>query len=757
MLKLRQTSFSIHFLKYMKLKKISIIFLFLSGVVFTFLLCSIAIILLALSSINKIDNILTSNVSSALYKRSGDTLLERIKGKALYYNRIFGDAITYVDILTVQANIIREMITYYSTDNLLSLEASSLSFNPDKRIFFNNSSENPRIFYWGNGPVISEEVVKIRSILFMEPVIKALMNRELNYNGPYFAVFMVEEHFLIDFFCNPDVGAELDPPTKEAFDSYYSAYKDPKGRWTEVYKDLTGYFLVTTCNLLYDKDGKVTGRVGIDLSVDYILNDLEEFHIDTFYSTDNSEIRKKDYYKDESFSFIFDSANGELVAFPGDRIELLGLPKKDLKSMKYRSILDIKLTDSKFDEVRDIYAETQKQSDNWSSIYLNGKEYLFVFSQIPINNWVLCSLVPAQDMVGSISFAKEQMNKSFHVLTLNMLTFGAIYVLICIIILAVVFRRIIIIPITRLESAVKLLMKGEFGLQVKESGAKEISDMICSFNFLSNTLAKYSGDIKDRISKRLYVENEVNIAKQIQSAVLPHSALSVFSNSDADVNAKLISNKIISSVFYDYFPLAKDKIAFLTGEVSGKNVSAAFFMIVAKTLIKDMCLKYPNNPAEVLGEVNRVLCEKHDIDMYLSLGLVFYDEKKSSIYYSFAGFINMLKLSPSGNIEGLSHQRFPVLGLIDEALYCYEERTLIPKSKLFLFTKGVMEALNIKGELYSSDKLEAVIKNCILLSSEECCTMLVEDIKKFKDTNNEDKAVLVFSRKSSEYELHSLS
>ena len=57
------------------------------------------------------------------------------------------------------------------------------------------------------------------------------------------------------------------------------------------------------------------------------------------------------------------------------------------------------------------------------------------------------------------------------------------------------------------------------------------------------------------------------------------------------------------------------------------------------------------------------------------------------------------------------------------------------KVNSFFSTKGVMEALNIKGELYSSDKLEAVIKNCILLSSEECCTMLVEDIKKFKDTN----------------------
>lgn len=740
----------------MKFKKISIIFLFLSGIVFTFLLCSIAIVLLALSSINKIDNVLTSSVSSALHERSADTLLERTKEKAMYYNRLFSDAVSYVDLLTVQVNNVRKLLTYYNADDPFSLGQSALSFDPDKRIFFNNPSENPRIFYWGKGPVISEEVAKIRSILSMEPVIKALMNRKVNYNGPYFAVFMAEEHFLIDFFCNPDVGAGLNPPTKETFDAYYSAYKDPKGRWTEVYKDITGYFLITTCNLLYDEDGKVMGRVGIDLSVDYILKDLEEFHVDTFHSIDNPKNRENDSHKDESFSFIFDSSNGELVAFPGDKIELLGLPKKDLKSMKYRAILDIKLTDSKFDKVKNLYDKTQQQSDNWSSIELNGKEYLFVFSKIPINNWVLCSLVPNQKLAGSILFAKNQMNKAFHVLAFNLIIFGAIYVLSCIIILAVVFRRIIIVPITKLEFAVKQLMKGEFGLQLQDRGTKEISDMISSFNFLSNTLKQYSGDVKDRISKRLYIENEVNIAKQIQAAVLPHSTLSNFNNSDGDIHAKVISNDIISSVFYDYFPLTKDKIAFLIGEVSGKNISAAFFMMVAKTLIKDVCLKYPNNPAEVLGEVNKILCENRDIDMFLSLGLVFYDEKMSSIYYSFAGFINMLKLSPSGYIEELSHLRSPVLGLIGDALYHYEDRSLVPKSKLFLFTRGVMDALDAKGELYSSNKLESIVKNCMLLSSEESCINLTEDIKKFKDINNEDKAILVFLRKSSEYELNSV-
>lgn len=742
----------------MKFKKISMIFLFLSGIVFTFLLCAIAIIFLALSSINKIDNVLTSSVSSALYERSADTLLERTKGKAMYYNRLFSDAVTYVDLLTAQVNTVRKLLSDYNVNNSSSLGVSALSFDQDKRIFINNPSENPRIFYWGEGPVISEDVTqRIRSMLSIEPLMKSLMKHIVNYSGPYFAAFIAneEEHFLIDFFCNPDIGAELKPPAKEAFDSYYSTYKIQKDNWTEVYKDITGYFLVTTYKLLYDKDGKAIGRVGIDLSVDYILNDLKKFHIETFHSDDNPKITQKDSYDDESFSFILNS-DSDLIAFPGAKIEFLGLPKKDLKSLNYQSTLDIKLTDSKLDKVKNLYTETQKQSDNWSSIELNGKEYLFVFSKISVNNWILCSLVPNQELVGSILFAKNQINKSFHVLAFNLIAVGAIYVLVCIIILTLVFRRIIIIPITKLEFAVKQLMKGEFGLQLQDSGTKEISDMISSFNFLSNTLKQYSGDVKDRISKRLYVENEVNIAKQIQAAVLPHSTLSILNNSDVDIHAKVISNEIISSVFYDYFPLAKDKIAFLIGEVSGKNISAAFFMMVAKTLIKDVCLKYPNNPAEVLDEVNRVLCENHDIDMFLSLGLVFYDEKMSTIYYSFAGFINMLKLSPSGYIEELSHQRSPVLGLIGDALYHYEDRSLVSKSKLFLFTKGVMDALDVKGELYSANRLESIVKSCIVLSSEESSANLTEDIKKFRDINDEDKAVLVFSRKSSEYELNSV-
>lgn len=740
-------------------KRTSIIFLFLGGVVFTFLICAIAIIVIAFSAINKIDTALTSSVSSVLYERSTDTLLERIKGQAMYYNRIFSDAVTYVNLLAVQVNSTNKLSAYYNPSPPLSLETSNLTFDHEKRIVFNNPSENPRIFYWGNEAVIPGAVAhKIRSMFAIEGIMQSIMKKIGNYRGPYFAVFIAneKEHFLIDFFCDPAVGAALKAPSKEVFDKYYSTYNIQKNNWTELYKDITGYFLVTTYKRLYDEDGKVMGRVGIDLSVDYILDELEEFHIDTYHATDTPRIAKDDYHECESFFFIFDSVDSELIAFPGGKIEFLGLPKKDLNSVKYQAALDIKLTDSTFDRIKNLYAETQKQSDGSIMVELNGKEYLFVFSKIPVNGWVLCSLVPVQDLVGSVLFAKSQMNKTFYVLALNLIIFGLVYVTICLIVLAVVFRRIIILPITKLESAVKELMKGEFGLQVEDCGTKEISDMIGSFNFLSNTLKKYSGDIKDKISKRLYVENEVNIAKQIQAAVLPHSTISIFRNSDADISGKIISNELISSGFYDYFPLAKDKIAFLAGEVSGKNISAAFFMMVAKTLIKDACLKYPNNPAEALDEVNRVLCETPDIDMFLSLGLVFYDEKRSAIYYSFAGFINMIKLSPSTYIEELAHQRSPVLGLISDALYHYDEKILAPNSKLFIFTKGMMDALNAKGEFFTSNNLELIIKDCITLSSEESCAKLAEGIKNFKDINSEDKAVLVFSKKSSEYELKSV-
>lgn len=743
----------------MKFKNISIVSLFLSGIVLTFLFCSVSIVVLAVSSIRKIDKILSSNVSHNLYERKADTLLEKVKLKAMYYNSIFQDAVTFADVLEKQVNALNKLAPFYRVEDLFSA-ASSLSFDPDKRIFFNNPRENPRIYYWGRADAISAEIYgRIHTMMILKALMKSLLiDRIVNPEAPYFAAFIANErdHFLIDYFYNPNIGELLKPPTREIFEKYYSTYNIQKNGWTDVYKDITGYFLTTTYRLLHDDNGNVVGRTGIDISVDYILKELEDFHIESYRPDIDSAIFTEIPHRYSRFSFIIKSSDSELIAFPESRLGIFGLAPRNLKKMEYQEILDIKLTDSKFEGVRNLYNYAIKGENNHLNVEIEGREYLFIYSTIPVNGWILCSLVPSEELITSISSAQKLLGESSFVLILNLTIFGILYATVCLVIIALAFRKIMIMPISNLELAVKQLMKGDFGVKVKNGGAKEISDVISSFNFLSNNLAKYSGDVKDKISKRLYVENEVNIAKQIQAAVLPNANLSSFSNFDVDISGKVISTELISSAFYDYFLISKDKIAFFIGEVSGRNISAAFYMMVTKTLLKDICMKYPNNPAEVLDEVNRILCEKYNVDMFISLALVFYDEKHSNISYSFAGFVNMFKISPSSYIEEVSGQRSPALGLIIDAFYRFDEKTLIPKSKLFVFTRGMMDSINMKGEPYSLDRVSDLFKGHLTSTAEECCNIVAKDIKDFGDVNKEDKAVLVFSRKSSDYELSSV-
>ncbi|OGV19030.1 MAG: hypothetical protein A2X47_04925 [Lentisphaerae bacterium GWF2_38_69] len=733
----------------MKFKRVSIVFLFLSGIVFTFLLCAVFIIILAIISIKKIDKVLWANISESLYERKADTLLELNKRKATNYDRLFREAMVFAEMLSVEVRIVREFIPYYHNYNMSTLVVSSLSYDPERKIYFNNPIENPRIFYWGDSELNRDLFYRIRAMLSLEVLMKALM-KGISEQGkcPYFAAFIANsnEHFLLDYFYDPKIGANLIPPDQERFNKYYSTHTIKDDGWTEVYKDITGYFLVTTYRKIIDKEGNVLGRAGVDFSIDYIIQDLKNFHYEVFHSKesiDNSIGLLQESLNDKSFSFILNMDDGEFIACQKSRLNEMGITPKNIDTMDYQALLNLKITDSKLEQLKQLFRSFQKVDDKYATLDIDNRRYIIVYSKIHVNNWGLFSFVPMEELMGSVLSAKEYLVQSFFVLSINLIIMGLIYVTICIAALAFFFRKILILPIYDLEIGVKKLMKGELGIKVKQAGAREVYEMISSFNFLSEKLSKYSSEVKERITNRLYIEHEVDIARHIQSAVLPQPNLAGIGDFEIDISGKVISRDLISSVFYDYFLLSKDKLAFLIGEVSGKSIPAAFYMMLTKTLIKDACMKYPNSPADVLGEVNHHLCRKN-VDMFISLGLVFYDKKQSKLFYSFAGFASMFRMAPSGFAEELTGQKSPVLGLINDAFYQYEEKLIIPRTKLILFTRGVMDSMNSRGHSYSFDAVVRQLKICMGIPAGKACSIIADDIVKFGDIRNEDKAILIF-------------
>ena len=72
--------------------------------------------------------------------------------------------------------------------------------------------------------------------------------------------------------------------------------------------------------------------------------------------------------------------------------------------------------------------------------------------------------------------------------------------------------------------------------------------------------------------------------------------------------------KEVGGDFYDFFFINDDKLAMVIADVSGKGVPAALFMVITKTLIKNVA-QTGLNPSAVLEKVNNQLCVGNEAEM----------------------------------------------------------------------------------------------------------------------------------------------
>ena len=70
--------------------------------------------------------------------------------------------------------------------------------------------------------------------------------------------------------------------------------------------------------------------------------------------------------------------------------------------------------------------------------------------------------------------------------------------------------------------------------------------------------------------------------------------------------------------FFDVFEVDDDRVGFVMADVSGKGVPAAFFIAVARTLLRSISMGGAG-PAESLVYVNRLSCGYYIPGMFVSV------------------------------------------------------------------------------------------------------------------------------------------
>ena len=114
------------------------------------------------------------------------------------------------------------------------------------------------------------------------------------------------------------------------------------------------------------------------------------------------------------------------------------------------------------------------------------------------------------------------------------------------------------------------------------------------------------------------VENELNIAAQIQRSILPSNFPAFPEHNEFDLYAMMLPAREVGGDFYDFFFVDADHLAVMIADVSDKGVPAALFTMISRTIIRSIVRQY-KSPSQVLTETNDLLCEGNDTGMFVTV------------------------------------------------------------------------------------------------------------------------------------------
>jgi len=187
------------------------------------------------------------------------------------------------------------------------------------------------------------------------------------------------------------------------------------------------------------------------------------------------------------------------------------------------------------------------------------------------------------------------------------------------------------------------------------------------------------------------LRQELAMAQDIQQGYLPEE-LEEFSAADFEIFGRVFPARQVAGDLYDYFRVAGGRLAFFIGDVSGKGMPAALFMVAVRTLCRHLAHEVAN-PAQLLSRLNAGLAADNPSCMFVTLAHGRYDPVTGSVVLASAGHHPPLLRRGSDAVESVDLRPGRLLGYDDPNLNLSELRLVLGLGELLLFfTDGLIEA-----------------------------------------------------------------
>ena len=228
----------------------------------------------------------------------------------------------------------------------------------------------------------------------------------------------------------------------------------------------------------------------------------------------------------------------------------------------------------------------------------------------------------------------------------------------------------------------------------------------------------------ERERERQRLEQEINIARDIQQALLPKNFKDYPHLAVSGVNFPCLS---VGGDYFDVFPLDEKRTAFLLADVSGKGLGAALLTTMLQGALSGMTLG--TDPARTFNHVNQFLCDHAEVGRYATMFFGILDEA-GKLEFINAGHPSPILMRQGRAEEAFTEGSFPV-GLVPEAEFATATLQLEPNDTLFLFSDGVTEAMDPDEQLYGVPRLVGVLQGKTDLPLDEIQKIVLESVENF--------------------------
>jgi serine phosphatase RsbU (regulator of sigma subunit) len=293
------------------------------------------------------------------------------------------------------------------------------------------------------------------------------------------------------------------------------------------------------------------------------------------------------------------------------------------------------------------------------------------------------------------------------------------------------FRSLLAFPIT-----VKGETIGTLALlkELPEGFNKEMTRIVSAFANQAGISIENFRLMEEAFQTERYKE-ELKIAKTVQKSLLPTS---LEAGSDFEISAFAESADEVGGDYYDTLRINDYQVALIIADVSGKGTTAAFHMSQMKGIFHSLA-QQELDPKEFMERANRALVFCLERGSFISATYFVVDSKTKTIRYSRAGHCPVLYFKASAGTTEFLKDKGTALGMVRSRDYCkFVETNEIPYAPgdiMVLYTDGITEAKNQKGEEFDYPRLEAALKEVTEKSSQEIENHIIQRLYEFSGSS----------------------